>query len=80
MKMEGEEGEEDEKAAAASAARRQVVQAAIDNDPLLSLKDSNECTPLHLAIINGARRGGAVGGGLAGVRFNSGGAAERQQQ
>ncbi|GBG00204.1 hypothetical protein Rsub_12985 [Raphidocelis subcapitata] len=42
-----------EEAAALASARRRVVQAAIAADPLLNLKDSNECTPLHLAIING---------------------------
>jgi len=55
-----------EEAAAMSAARRQVVQAAIDNDPLLALKDSNECTPLHLAIMNGARSYACVGRGAGG--------------
>lgn len=51
--------------AAAATARAAVVQAAIDSDPLVSLKDANECTPLHLAIINGAALLGVPAGGSA---------------
>lgn len=51
---EGEGAMEVDGAAAAKAeAQRKAAQAAIDDDPLLSLKDSQECTPLHLAVING---------------------------
>lgn len=48
------DGEDPEDGAAADAdVRRQAAQAAIDNDPLLSLKDWQECTPLHVAIVHG---------------------------
>jgi hypothetical protein len=57
-----EDAEAAEDRAALADARRQVVLAAIENDPLLSLKDAQECSPLHLAILNGGRgRGRDVG-------------------
>lgn len=47
-------GEGEEADADAGGMRAAAVRAAMESDPLLALKDANECTPLHLAIINGA--------------------------
>lgn len=54
-------------------ARQAALQAAINTDPLLSLRDANECTPLHVAIIHGARPARALAGAVEGGREGRGG-------
>jgi hypothetical protein len=74
METDGGPDDGDDGAAAAQArVRRAALQAAIDNDPLLSLRDSQECTPLHVAIANGGAAGGKQGGGGGGKQGGEGG-------